>query len=74
MYGVTCDVTDAAAVDAAFTQVEAEQGPVEILIANAGITEDTLLMRMSEDAFTRVVDANLTGSYRVAKRASAKVF
>src|SRR3989442_7664340 len=54
LFGVQCDVTDSAAVDAAFTAVEAEQGPVEILIANAGMTDDTLLMRMSEDSFTRV--------------------
>ncbi len=73
LYGVKCDVTDAASVDAAFGAIETEHGPVEILVANAGITEDTLLLRMSEDAFTRVVDANLTGSYRVAKRAAAKM-
>ena len=53
MFGVTCDITDAAAVDAAFTAVEAELGPVEVLVANAGITDDTLLMRMSEDQFTQ---------------------
>jgi beta-ketoacyl ACP reductase len=70
LLGVRCDVTDAAQVDAAFTEVEAANGPVEVLVSNAGITDDTLLMRMSEDQFTRVVDANLTGSYRVAKRAS----
>ena len=68
---VRCDVTDAASVDAAFKQVEADQGPVELLIANAGITADTLLLRMSEDQFTSVIDANLTGAYRVAKRASS---
>ena len=70
LFGVRCDVTDMAEVDAAFTAVEAEQGSVEVLIANAGITDDTLLMRMSEDSFSRVLDANLTGSYRVAKRAT----
>jgi beta-ketoacyl ACP reductase len=70
LFGVQCDVTDSAAVDAAFSAVEAEQGPVEVLIANAGITDDTLLMRMSEDSFNRVIDANLTGAYRVAKRAT----
>src|SRR5699024_11520127 len=53
-----------------FTEVEQQQGPVEIVVANAGITEDTLLMRMSEEQFTDVVDANLTGAYRVAKRAT----
>jgi 3-oxoacyl-(acyl-carrier-protein) reductase len=70
---VRCDVTDAASVDAAFTQVEADQGPVEVLVANAGITDDTLLLRMSEDQFTGVLDANLTGSYRVAKRAASQM-
>lgn len=71
LHGVRCDVTDAASVDSAFAEVEAHQGPVEVLVANAGITDDTLLLRMSEDQFTRVVDANLTGSYRVAKRAAS---
>ncbi len=69
--GVRCDVTDTASVDAAFTEVEQGQGPVEILVSNAGITDDTLLLRMSEDAFSSVLDANLTGSYRVAKRAAS---
>jgi NAD(P)-dependent dehydrogenase (short-subunit alcohol dehydrogenase family) len=73
MFGVPCDVTDAAAVDEAFTAVEAQQGPVEVLVSNAGITDDTLLLRMSEEQFTRVVDANLTGAYRVAKRAATKM-
>ncbi|MEO7126388.1 MAG: 3-oxoacyl-ACP reductase FabG [Nakamurella sp.] len=67
---VPCDVTDAASVDSAFTLVEAAQGPVEVLISNAGITEDTLLLRMAQETFDRVIDANLTGAYRVAKRAS----
>jgi NAD(P)-dependent dehydrogenase (short-subunit alcohol dehydrogenase family) len=70
LFGVACDVTDAAAVDAAFTAAEAQHGPVEVLVANAGITDDTLLLRMSEESFTRVLDANLTGAYRVAKRAA----
>ncbi|SFQ56294.1 3-oxoacyl-[acyl-carrier protein] reductase [Amycolatopsis arida] len=70
LFGVRADVTDAEQVDAAFKQVEEHQGPVEVLVSNAGITDDTLLMRMSEEQFTRVVDANLTGAYRVAKRAS----
>jgi 3-oxoacyl-[acyl-carrier protein] reductase len=70
MLGVRCDVTDAASVDAAFSEVEAAHGPVEILVSNAGITEDTLLMRMAEEQFTRVLDANLAGAYRVAKRAA----
>ena len=66
---VACDVREAASVEEAFTKVEAEQGPVEVLVANAGITHDQLLALMSEDAFTSVVDTNLTGAYRVAKRA-----
>ncbi|GAA2981464.1 beta-ketoacyl-ACP reductase [Actinokineospora diospyrosa] len=70
LLGVRCDVTDTEAVDAAFTEVEAAHGPVEVLIANAGITDDTLLMRMTEDQFTRVIDANLTGAWRVTKRAT----
>lgn len=70
LFGVQADVTDAEQIDAAFKQVEEHQGPVEVLVSNAGITDDTLLMRMSEESFTRVVDANLTGAYRVAKRAS----
>ncbi|MGI8696375.1 MAG: SDR family NAD(P)-dependent oxidoreductase, partial [Mycobacteriales bacterium] len=71
MFGVRCDVTDTAQVDAAFSAVEAEQGPVEVLISNAGITDDTLLLRMSDEQFASVVDTNLTGSYRVAKRATS---
>ncbi|GAB1690618.1 beta-ketoacyl-ACP reductase [Krasilnikovia sp. M28-CT-15] len=73
LFGVQCDITDGAAVDAAFTTVEAELGPVEVLVANAGITDDTLLLRMSEEQFTRVVDTNLTGAFRCAKRASSKM-
>ncbi|MCJ0892800.1 3-oxoacyl-ACP reductase FabG1 [Rhodococcus sp. ARC_M12] len=70
LFGVVCDVTDSASVDAAFKEVEEKQGPVEVLVANAGITDDTLLMRMTEDQFQRVIDANLTGAFRVAKRAN----
>jgi 3-oxoacyl-[acyl-carrier protein] reductase len=70
LFGVTCDVTSTEQVDAAFAAVEAEQGPVEVLISNAGMTDDTLLLRMSEESFHRVVDANLAGAYRVAKRAA----
>jgi 3-oxoacyl-[acyl-carrier protein] reductase len=70
LFGVRCDVTDPASVDAAFDEVEAQHGPVEVLVANAGITRDTLLLRMSEDDFAAVVETNLTGSFRVAKRAS----
>ena len=69
-HGVRCDVTDPASVDAAFTDVEAALGPVEVLVANAGITRDQLIMRMSEDDFADVLATNLTGSWRVAKRAS----
>lgn len=67
---VACDVTDAASVDAAFTEVEQAHGPVEVLVANAGITHDQLLLRMSEEDFTSVVDTNLTGSFRVVQRAT----
>ena len=67
---VLADVTDAASIDAAFTAVEAQLGPVEVVVANAGITKDTLLLRMSEDDFTSVIDTNLSGAFRVIKRAS----
>ena len=67
---VQADVTDAAAVDAAFTAVEAELGPIGIVVANAGITKDTLLLRMSEDDFDSVVATNLGGAFRVVKRAA----
>ena len=70
LFGVQCDVTDPASVDAAFTAVEAEYGPVEVVVSNAGTTDDTLLMRMKDEQFTSVVDANLSGAFRVAKRAS----
>lgn len=68
--GVRCDVTDPTSVDVAFKEVEERQGPVEVLVANAGITKDTLLLRMSEDEFTSVLDTNLTGTFRVVKRAA----
>ena len=67
---VRCDVTDPEQVEAAFAQVEEAHGPVEVLVANAGITKDTLLLRMSEDDWASVIETNLTGSYRLAKRAS----
>lgn len=67
---VQADVTDSASIDAAFSTVEAELGPVEVVVANAGITRDMLLMRMSDDDFTEVIDTNLTGAFRTVKRAS----
>lgn len=66
---VQCDVTDAEQVEAAFTRIEEELGPVEVLVSNAGMTNDKLTMRMSDDDFTGVLDANLVGGFRVAKRA-----
>lgn len=66
---VRCDVRDVASVDAAFTSVEQDQGPIEVLIANAGITSDRMFAALKDEAFTDVVDTNLTGAYRVAKRA-----
>ncbi|HEX4976608.1 MAG TPA: 3-oxoacyl-[acyl-carrier-protein] reductase [Nocardioides sp.] len=68
--GVQCDVTDPEAVEAAFAEVEEKHGPVEVLVANAGITRDTLVLRMSEDDWASVLETNLTGSFRVAKRAA----
>jgi 3-oxoacyl-[acyl-carrier protein] reductase len=70
---VRCDITDPAAVEAAFAEVEAEHGPVEVLVANAGITADGLLVRMSDDDWASVIDTNLTGSFRLAKRAVSKM-
>jgi 3-oxoacyl-[acyl-carrier protein] reductase len=70
LLGVRCDVTDPESIDAAFAEVEDRQGPVEVLVANAGITKDTLLLRMSDEDFTDVIATNLTGSFRVAKRAA----
>ena len=69
-FAVKCDVTSSADVDGAFKAVEQHFGPVEILVSNAGMTKDMLLLRMSEDDFTEVIDANLTAAYRVAKRAA----
>ncbi|SOD80992.1 3-oxoacyl-ACP reductase FabG [Streptomyces sp. Ag109_G2-15] len=69
LFGVKCDVTSAEDVDSAFAKVEAEQGPVEVLVSNAGITRDKILAVMREEDFDAVLDANLTGAYRVAKRA-----
>ncbi len=70
LFGVECDVTDTAAVDAAFTAVEEHQGPVEVLVANAGMAADAFLMRMTVEKFEQVIDANLTGAFRVTQRAS----
>ena len=69
-FGVKCDVTNTAEVDAAFSAVEGHFGPVEILVSNAGITKDMLLLRMNEADFSSVIDANLTGAFRVVKRAA----
>ena len=69
-FGVKCDVTDTAQVDAAFAAVEEHFGTVEVLVSNAGITKDTLLLRMKEADFTEVIDANLTAAFRVLKRAT----
>ena len=73
LFGVQCDVTRRRGVDRAFSEIEERQGPVEVLVSNAGITRDGLLMRMKEEDFADVLDANLTAAYRVAKRASAKM-
>jgi 3-oxoacyl-[acyl-carrier protein] reductase len=70
---VPCDVTDGEQVDAAFAAVEEALGPVEVLVANAGITNDMLVLRMDEDAFSSVVDTNLTGGFRLARRAVQKM-
>lgn len=67
---VQMDVTDGQSVDSAFTKIEGEIGQPEIIVANAGITKDTLVMRMSDEDFESVIDANLTGAFRVAKRAT----
>ncbi|OIV38935.1 3-oxoacyl-[acyl-carrier-protein] reductase [Mangrovactinospora gilvigrisea] len=69
LLGVRCDITDAEQVEAAFKQVEEAHGPVEVLVANAGITNDQLLLRMSEEDFSRVLDTNLVGTFRTVKRA-----
>ena len=68
--GVKCDVTDPEAVEAAFAEVEQAHGPVEVVVANAGITRDTLVLRMSEDDWGDVIETNLTGTFRVVKRAA----
>ncbi|MES4909387.1 MULTISPECIES: 3-oxoacyl-[acyl-carrier-protein] reductase [Streptomyces] len=70
---VTCDVTDAAQVERAYKEVEAAHGPVEVLVANAGITRDQLLLRMAEKDFSEVLDTNVTGVFRVVKRAAEEM-
>jgi len=70
LFAVRCDVTNADDVEAAFAAVEAENGPVEVLVANAGVTRDTLLLRMTDDDWDTVISTNLTGAYRVARRAA----
>ena len=67
---VRAEMKDSASIDAAFTEVEAQLGAVEVVVANAGITRDTLLLRMSEEDFAEVIDTNLTGTFRVVKRAA----
>jgi len=68
--GIACDITNPAQVEAAFAQAEAAHGPIEVLVANAGITKDTLVLRMSEDDFNQVIQVNLAGAFRCAKRAA----
>lgn len=70
LFGVQCDVTSTEQVEAAFAAVEEKFGPVEVLVSNAGITKDTLILRMAEADFASVIDANLTAAFRVAKRAA----
>jgi NAD(P)-dependent dehydrogenase (short-subunit alcohol dehydrogenase family) len=73
LFSVQCDITDGGSVDAAVGAVEAELGPVEVLVANAGINDDKLLLQMDEESFGRVIDTNLTGSFRVVRRALPKM-
>ena len=70
VFGAIGDVRDSASVDTAFSAIEAEHGPVEVLIANAGITRDQLVLRMTDEEFEDVIDVNLTGAFRVVRRAS----
>ena len=70
---VRCDITSPEDIESAFTSIEAELGPVEVLVSNAGVTADQLLLSMKEDAWSSVIDANLTGAYRVARRATSKM-
>ena len=73
LLAVRCDVTSPDDVESAFKTIEAELGPVEVLVSNAGITADQLLLSMKEDAWSAVIDANLTAAYRVARRATSKM-
>jgi 3-oxoacyl-[acyl-carrier protein] reductase len=73
LFSVTCDITDTASVDKAVGTVETELGPVEVLVANAGVNDDKLLLQMDEESFARVVDTNLVGSFRVVRRALPKM-
>jgi 3-oxoacyl-[acyl-carrier protein] reductase len=73
LFTVDCDVTDTAQIEAAFDQVEASLGPVEVLVANAGTTDDRLLLQMDEESFSRVLDVNLGGAFRAVKRATPKM-
>ncbi len=73
LLSLTCDVTDGAQVEAAFSAIEDAWSPVEVLVANAGITRDTLVLRMSDEAWSDVIDTNLSGAFRVAKRALSKM-
>lgn len=66
---VHAEMTDSASIDSAFAEIEEQLGPIEVLVANAGITRDVLLLRMTDDDFTEVIDTNLTGAFRVVKRA-----
>lgn len=70
LLGIRCDVTDPVAIEAAYDEAEAAHGPVEVLVANAGITRDGLLLRMSDDDWQSVIDTNLTGTFRLVRRAS----
>ncbi|MHB1509881.1 MAG: 3-oxoacyl-ACP reductase FabG [Acidimicrobiales bacterium] len=73
LLAVACDVTEPSEIEAAFEQIEGELGPVEVLVCAAGITDDTLVLRMGEERWARVIDTNLTSAFRVCKRASAKM-
>jgi 3-oxoacyl-[acyl-carrier protein] reductase len=72
-FSVPCDVTDTGAVDKAVGMVESELGPIEVLVANAGINDDKLLLQMDEESFARVLDTNLIGTFRVVRRALPKM-